>query len=173
MKKILLLLFLIGFLFSGNSQNPLDSYYADIEKPFSSISDNYTLMLEAKLDDCGEFGGHLETIELKRIDGIMVAEVSIYKKNCDGQWRLSEEKILNSKTYKVSRDQLLMFENYLAQLMNLSLKDEMPHHAGSHFSADLQYRGQTEYKRQRISLKYHDVDNKWSEFEELKKELEK
>lgn len=63
MNKIFVLYIFLGFIFFANAQNPLDDYNSKIEKPFSSISDKYTLLLIAKIDDCGEFGGHLETIE--------------------------------------------------------------------------------------------------------------
>ena len=173
MKKTFVLLFFLGFMLSGNAQNPLEDYYSRIEKPFSSISDKYTLLLSAKIDDCGEFGGHLETIEIKKIENKLSAIISIYDENCDGQWKLEEEKIISSKTYPVSDNDLIELENYLTTLMKLSLREEVPHHAGSYFIANLQYRTNSDYKNQRINLRYHDSNNEWNEFERLKNKLKK
>ena len=173
MTKIIHLFFFSALFMNGYAQTPLDKYYADIEKPFSSISDNYTLILTAKIEECGEFGGHQETIELKKINSQLSAIISIYDKNCNGEWRLDEEKILSSKTYQISKEKLILFDNYLGKLITVALKDEVPYHAGSHFSANLQNRTDSNYKNQRIKLYYHDFDNKWVEFENLKKEIVK
>ena len=173
MKKILVLYIFLGSVFFGNAQNPLEDYYSKIEKPFSSISDKYTLLLSSKIDDCGEFGGHLETIEIKKIENSLSAIISIYDQNCDGQWKLEEEKIISSKTYLISDNDLMKIENYLSSLLRLSLREEIPHHAGSFYIATLQYRTDSEYRNQRINLIYHDTNNNWNEFDRLKNELQK
>ena len=82
MKKhiCLLLILFVSFQVFSQKRFPKSEYRKMIEQhPFGSISDRYTLVLTAYFDDCGEFGGHQETIELIRIDKKLSAIVKEFR----------------------------------------------------------------------------------------------
>ncbi len=136
-------------------------------------------------DDCGEFGGHEETIELIRIDKKLSAIVTIYDKSCQDT-NYAEPKIIESKTYFVEENKVPFFQEYLTKLLTKSLEHYVPFHAGRTYLAKLDFRKSHEenneenneendedYSFQRINLIYYDNVSNWTEFLKLKNIVEK
>ena len=145
--------------------------------PFGSISENYTLVLTGYFDDCGEFGGHIERIELLRIDGEFRAIVTIFDKSCQDT-NYSEPGIIETESYFIEESKLYYFQEYLNKLLAKSLEDYIGFHAGRHYRANLAFRkgdeeSEEHYSFQRISLAYHDTGRTWTEFQKLKSIVEK
>ena len=145
--------------------------------PFGSISDNYTLMLTGYFDDCGEFGGHEETIELIRIDRKLSAIFTVYDKSCQNT-NYAKPKILKTKTYFVEENKVPNFQEYLNKLLIKSLEYYVPFHAGRTYSATLQFRKTDEQNNDEnnfrtINLTYYDTGSTWTEFQKLKNIVEK
>ena len=170
-----ILLSCIAYIYAQTEEEEMvrinEEYWERIEKPLSSISENYNLLLSAMIDDCGEFGGHLETIEILKVNSDLSAIISIHDQNCNGEWNLKAEEITSSNTYEISEEDLLVIETYLSKLLKLSLKEDPSRHARSFYEADLQERTDTRFKSQRLYLRYHDTSRKWAAFEELKEKL--
>lgn len=149
--------------------------------PFGSISKNYTLLLTGYFDDCGEFGGHKETIELMRIDRKFSARVTIYDKICQESTN-AKPIIIKSKIYLVDENKVTLFKAYMNKLLTKSLKYYEPFHAGRTYSAKLDFRKPYEdndketkdnFSFQRINIIYHDNASNWTEFQKLKNILVK
>jgi len=141
-----------------------------IEKdPFSSITERFTLVLTGYFDDCGEFGGHRETIELIRIDRKLMAILTIYGRNCQSDNR-KKPKVIKSNTYPIDDNQVVAFQNYLKKLLAKSLKLSYGYHAGRQYSARLDYREQYDDDKrsfERLNIVYNDNDSAWTEFQSL------
>ena len=145
--------------------------------PFGSISDRYTLTLTGYFDDCGEFGGHEETIELIRIDRKLSAIITIFDKSCQ-ETNYAAPKIVKSKTYLIDESKVPFFQEYLTKLLTKSLEHYEPFHAGRTYTATLDFKetaesDDDEYNFQRINLIYNDTGSNWTEFQELKRLIEK
>jgi hypothetical protein len=168
-----LIFYITSILLLSNATAQEKPFGSEYNTPFSAISKNYTLIFTAFIDDCGEFGGHKETIELKKIDKKFFAEISVHDKNCDGGWDLDNAKKISSVIYSVSEKQLSLFYNYLEKLLKKTIKKEMPFHAGKYYFAKLEYNDDAEIKFKQIDLNFHDSNSEWKEFERLKKELKK
>ncbi len=166
--------------FQGFSQKkiPRSEYSQYLQNhPFGSISDRYTLTLTGYFDDCGEFGGHEETIELIRIDRKLSAIVTVYDKSCQDT-NYAKPKILNTKTYPLDESKVPVFEEYLSKLLAKSLEYFVPYHAGRIYSANLNFRkteegNDDEYNFRRIKILYYDGASTWTEFQKLKNIIEK
>jgi hypothetical protein len=147
------------------------------EHPFGSITDRFTLTLTGYFDDCGEFGGHEETIELIRIERKLMAIVTIYSESCQSS-NYKKPKVVRTKTYPIDENQIAEFQNYLSKLLVKSLELDYPFHAGRHYSAKLDFRKEyydkdDNYSFERLNLKYHDTGSSWTEFQFLKSIVEK
>lgn len=183
MRNVLLFIF-IFITFNGFSQKKFQrSEYSKYlqNHPFGSISENYTLVLTGYFDDCGEFGGHEETIELIRIDRKLSAIITIYDKSCQNT-NYAEPKIIEAKTYLISESKVRFFQEYLNKLLTKSLEHYVPFHAGRTYSAKLEFRKpeknseketENKYNFQRMNLIYHDNFSTWIEFQKLKNIIEK
>tara|TARA_B110000908_G_C9947841_1_gene311180 strand:- start:32 stop:586 length:555 start_codon:yes stop_codon:yes gene_type:complete len=184
MKKHICLILILLTSIQGFSQKKFQrSEYSKYlqNHPFGSISENYTLVLTGYFDDCGEFGGHEETIELLRIDRKLTAIVNIYDKSCQDT-NYAEPKVIDSKTYLIEKSKVPFFQEYLTKLLAKSLEEYVPFHAGRTYSAKLEFKksdkdndGEIEddYDFQRINLIFHDNASDWSEFQKLKNIVEK
>jgi len=180
MKKHFCLFLILMLSLQVFSQEELShrEYREMIEKhPFGSITDRYTLILTGYFDDCGEFGGHEETIELIRIDRRLMAIVTIYSKSCQSS-NYKKPKVVKTKTYPIEENQIAEFQNYLTKLLTKSLELDYPHHAGRQYSAKLDFRKQyydkdDTYSFERLNLKYNDTGSTWTEFQSLKSIVEK
>ena len=184
MKKHICLILILLTSIQGFSQKKFQrSEYSKYlqNHHFGSISENYTLLLTGYFDDCGEFGGHEETIELVRIDRKLSAIVTIYEKSCQDT-NYAEPKIIESKTYLVEENKIPLFQEYLTKLLIKSLEHYIPFHAGRTYSAKLEFRKSDEendeetdedFSFQRINLIYPDNASNWTEFQKLKKIVEK
>jgi hypothetical protein len=179
MKKHICLILILLTSIQGFSQKKFQrSEYSKYlqNHPFGSISENYTLILTGYFDDCGEFGGHEETIELTRIDKKLTAIVTIYDKSCqDSNYR--KPKILESNSYLIEENKLHFFQEYLSKLLTKSLEYYVPFHAGRSYSATLEFKKSNkedddDYNFQRINLIYNNASN-WTEFQSLKSIVEK
>ncbi|WP_044200451.1 hypothetical protein [Flammeovirga sp. OC4] len=148
--------------------------FSQIEKhPFGSITDRYILTLKGYFDDCGEFGGHEEVIELFREDQKFKTKITIYSKSCDEN-NYPKPKVITSKTYIVSKNKTRYFKRYLKKLMKKSLEFDIPFHAGRKYSARLGFRDSNINDNfERINLSYDDSYNTWTEFQKLKNKFEK
>ncbi|MEL6561886.1 MAG: hypothetical protein AAFQ94_27110 [Bacteroidota bacterium] len=151
----------------------LTQEYQDSVKshPLGSISHNYTLTLSGWYDDCGEFGGHLETIEIKKIDGRLIAEVIIYKKNCKDK---KENRVKRSKQYSVDDSDIKLITGYLDELQSKTLGYNVISNAGCRYKARMGFSEADENTEQWTRLKLNHVDNycEWSAFEQLKNSIE-
>jgi len=184
MKKYICLILILLTGIQGFSQRKFQrSEYSKYlqNHPFGSISENYTLLLTGYFDDCGEFGGHEETIELLRIDRKLRAIVTIYDQSCQ-ETNYAQPKIIESKTYLVEENKVSFFQEYLSNLLTKSLEYYLPFHAGRIYSAKLEFRKSDEdndeetkndYSFQRINLIYYDNSSSWTAFQKLKNLLEK
>ena len=180
MKKHICLLLILLASFQVFSQKIFEKseYWKMIEQhPFGSISDRYTLVLTGYFDDCGEFGGHEETIELIRIDKKLSAIVTIYDKSCQDT-NYAKPKILKTETYLVEESKVENFQEYLNLLMKKSLEYYVPFHAGRTYSAILDFKKtdndeDDEYTFRRLNITYDDTGSNWTEFQKLKSIVEK
>jgi hypothetical protein len=180
MKKhiCLLLILFVSFQVFSQKRFPKSEYRKMIEQhPFGSISDRYTLVLTAYFDDCGEFGGHEETIELIRIDKKLSAIVTIYDKSCQDT-NYAKPKILKTETYFVEESKVTNFQEYLKKLMAKSLEYYIPFHAGRSYSAILDFKKtdddeDDEHTFRRLNITYDDSGSNWTEFQKLKSLVEK
>jgi hypothetical protein len=156
---------------------PKSEYWKMIEThPFGSISDRYTLIITGYFDDCGEFGGHEETIELIRIDKKLSAIVTTYDKSCQDT-NYAKPKVLETKTYLIGENKVPNFQVYLNKLLAKSLEMSVPFHAGRIYSASLDYRkteeeGDEDYSFKRLNILYYDSASSWTEFQALKSIVE-
>jgi hypothetical protein len=180
MKKRIFLLLIFMFSFQVFSQKKLQKseYIEKLEKhPFGSISDRYTLILTGYFDDCGEYGGHIETIELIRIEKKLNAIVTIFDKSCQDT-NYEKAKILKTNTYLVDEKKIINFQEYLKKLLEKSLEYYTPFHAGKTYTATLAFKVDDEqndddYRFDKINIIYDDSGSTWTEFQKLKKIVEK
>ena len=180
MKKQLFLFLVLILSLQVFSQEELShrEYREMIEKhPLGSITDRFTLILTGYFDDCGEFGGHEETIELIRLDRKLMAIVTIYSKSCQSS-NYKKPKVVKSKTYPIDENKVVYIQEYLKKLMTKSLELDYPHHAGRRYSAKLDFRKKyyeedKSYSFERLNLVYNDTDSTWTEFQKIKNIVEK
>ena len=180
MKKHICLILILLTSIQGFSQKKFQrSEYSKYlqNHPLGSISENYTLVLTGYFDDCGEFGGHEETIELLRIDKKLSAIIKVFEKNCQGT-NHKEPKVIKSNTYLINESEVVFFQEYLKDLLAKSLEYYVPFHAGRIYSAKLDFKKNDmdeddDYSFQRINLIYHDGGSTWTEFQKLKSIVEK
>ncbi len=174
--KRLLILILITLSLPAYSQLDVDSLLNSVKnRPLTSIENNYALTLTGYYDDCGEFGGHLETIEIKRIENQLVAVLTIYKKDCFNS-RGKGPKVKKSKQYTLREHHIELIQMYLSELLTKTMGYNVIGHAGRIYSARLEFveedlLGEDPYTR--LLLKYHDISASWNKFDELKGELAK
>jgi hypothetical protein len=179
MKKnfCLLLIFFAGFQVLSQKRFQKSEYQKMIEQhPFGSISDRYTLVLTGYFDDCGEFGGHEETIELLRIDKKLSAIVTIYDKSCQDT-NYAKPKTIKTDTSLVEESKVEDFQEYLNLLMKKSLEYYVPFHAGRTYSAILDFKktdddDDDDSTFRRLNITYDDTASNWTEFQKLKSILE-
>jgi hypothetical protein len=180
MKKhiCLLLILLVSFQVFSQKRFKKSDYQKMIEQhPLGSISDRYTLVLTGYFDDCGEFGGHEETIELIRIDKKLNAIVTIYDKSCQDT-NYEKPKILKTDTYSVEESKVQYFIEYLNKLLSKSLEYDAPFHAGRIYMANLDFKKNEDeqdedYSFRRLKILYYDGGSNWTEFQKLKSIVEK
>ncbi|AEE18505.1 hypothetical protein [Dokdonia sp. 4H-3-7-5] len=172
MKKHLLIIFtLLVSLQSFSQRKYQKSEYSKYleQHPFGSISDNYVLILSGYFDDCGEFGGHEETIELTRIDKKLTAIITVFDNNCSGNTAAK----LDAQSYLVKEATVPLFQDYLNQLLTKSFAYYIPYHAGNTYKATLDFKKTNDNKEdddtfKRVHLVYPSVGSKWPAFEKLK-----
>ena len=180
MKKQICLILILLTSFQVLSQKKFQrSEYSKYlqDHPFGAISDRYTLTLTGYFDDCGEFGGHEETIELIRIDRKLSAIVTIFDKSCQDT-NYAKPKILESKTYLIDENEVKYFKEYLNELLAKSLEYYVPYHAGRMYLANLDFKkiaenNDDDYSFRRLKILYYDSGSTWNEFQKLKNIIEK
>ena len=177
--KSLSLLFLLCLGPGLHAQNDfLDKILSDeyqdslLSHPLGSISRNYTLTLSGWYDDCGEFGGHLETIEIKVKDDRLIAEVIVYKTNCG---KKKEPRVKTSKQFQVDDKEMELVVSYLQELQRKTLSYNMSGHAGCRYKARLGFSDVGENNEQftRLHLSYEDLFCEWTAFQVLKDALKR
>ncbi len=144
------------------------------EHPFGSLTNNYTLILGGYFDDCGEFGGHEETIEILRIEGILNGIVTIYDKSCQGK-NYPKPKVISTQTYLIDENKVKLIQNYLSKLLIKSLEYDIIYHAGRTYTARMEYRKDDEdddFRDTRLNLRYNDAYSTWTEFQTMKSIVE-
>lgn len=170
-KHLLIILTLFISLQSFSQRKYQKSEYSKYleQHPFGSISENYVLILSGYFDDCGEFGGHRETIELTRIDKKLTAIITIFDNNCNGNTAAK----LNSQSYLVKEATVPLFQDYLNQLLTKSLAYYVPFYAGNTYTAILDFKKINDSEEldntfERVHLIHPSVSSKWPAFEKLK-----
>ncbi|MEL4309176.1 hypothetical protein JMA43_13820 [Joostella sp. CR20] len=166
------LILVFGIMTLSFSQEKEENYFDYLQKhSLGGIENKYVLTLDAYIPDCGEFGGHQELIEIKRIDKKLTAFITIYDKVCDGQTYTNHDKILSKNSYEINDDQVKLIIEYLKKLLESSLKYEMVSHADYEFGAKLDWAEKTDYNFKRLDIRFREYGSKWTEFEKLKSEL--
>ena len=175
MKKLLIFI-LCTLSFNVFSQIDVDSLLDSVKnRPLSSIGNNYHLTLTGYFDDCGEFGGHLETIEVKRIDNELIAILTIYKKDCSKS-QSEGSKVKKSERYPLKEYHIELIRVYLSELLAKTIGYNAIGHAGRIYTARLEFEKENlldDDPFTRLLLKYYDSYGSWNKFEELKKEIAK
>lgn len=172
MKQFLVFILLSQLTVAQENSNQEFNFDHLKNHPLGGISEGYQLTLTGYFDDCGEFGGHKEIILLKREDRELIATLTIYEKDCNRRSGYEEIKIIEQKSYKISEGKALLFNEYLEKLLTMSLRQSVPFHAGRHYYATLDFKGE-ETRFRNVDLHYHDTGWNWTEFEKLKENIDK
>jgi hypothetical protein len=94
-----------------------------------------TLTLFAQYSECGEWGGHQESLRIYRGDDDELW--TIYQRDtittCQGPIR-NNRRVLITRTLKLTKDNQRAIIRYMHDLLDRSLEAETPSHAGEHFS---------------------------------------
>lgn len=177
MRLNLILILIFGIVNHSLSHDKEESYFDYLQKhSLGGVENKYVLTLDAYdayIPDCGEFGGHQELIEIKRIKKKLTALITIYDKVCDGRTYTNHDKILSKNSYIINDDQVKLIIEYLKKLLELSLKYEMVSHADYEYGAKLDWAEKTDYNFKRLDIRFREYGSKWTEFEKLKSELKK
>lgn len=172
MRINLMLILMFGVVNFSFSQEKEESYFDNLLKDsLGGVENKYVLTIDAYIPDCGEFGGHQELIEIKRIDKKLTAFITVYDSVCDGQTYTNHDKILSKNSYVINDNHVKSIIEYLKKLLELSLKYEMISHADYEYGAKLDWADKTDYNFKRLDIRFREYGSKWTEFEKLKSEL--
>jgi len=173
MKNLIFKILLIGFVWSSNAQEKSNYFEYLQNSPYGGISNKYVLTLDAYIPDCGEFGGHREVIEIRRIDKVLTATIKIYNSSCRKSNKLPDPNKYSEKSYTLIEEKLKLLDSYLKSILEQSLRYEMVSHADYEYGAKLDWEEKTDFNFKRLDIKFRQYGDKWNKFEELKTELKK
>lgn len=89
------------------------------------------IIISAKFDECGEWGGHKETLEvLGKEDNSLYLKYSKNKTTCDNQ----DDNLTLIKEIKLDRNKQNAIINYLNNLMKNKIQEGIVDHSGKEFS---------------------------------------
>ncbi|MBW1294821.1 hypothetical protein [Aquimarina litoralis] len=158
------------FLFAQKKEN----YFDYLQKhSLGGIENKYVLTLSAYLTDCGEFGGHQEKLNIKRIDKKIMGFLTIFETTCSPQGYKNRDNIVSESSFEISEQKVQFIVQYLHKVLENSLKYEMVTHADNEYGVKLDWSEKTDYNFKRIDISFRSFGNKWEEFEKLKIALKK
>ncbi len=129
---------------------------------FENIVGAGYLKLTADYDECGEWGGHHEEIKIIRKEKKLFAEITKDSVDCK-HWE--SRKVVEKKRIELNEIHRKAISDYLHELLNKSLEEQIPYHAGQWYSA-----GTIDST---LVLNYHEGGNQWKGFLKLKEKLSK
>jgi hypothetical protein len=101
----------------------------------NNIARTDTLTLYAQYSECGEWGGHQESLRIYRGDDDELW--TIYQRDtvttCEGPIE-NNRTVLKQRTVKLTKDNQRAIIQYMHNLLDRSLEEEMPSHSGEFFS---------------------------------------
>jgi hypothetical protein len=142
-----------------HSENSRDKYTPSSTN-FENIVGSGELNLYADFDECGEWGGHREEIKLIRERKNIVALFTKDSVNCQNP---NGRKVIENKKVILNDEQKEAISIYLHELLNKSLGERVPYHAGEWYSATA--------IDSSIIITYHKSEETWRGYENLKKSL--
>ncbi|MBW1299035.1 hypothetical protein [Aquimarina litoralis] len=176
MKRLLIILFIITinvYSQQNTSEIPpskLNSENQSLDKVFGYT----TLTMTAYIADLGEFGGHKETIVIKRReDKILEATIIEYNKICHSCEKKEELKIVKQETFPVKKQDEQIILNYLNKLFLESFNNHVIGHGSNRYSATMESNvklAELELKETHFSIQFED-STEWKAFKELKKNI--
>ena len=119
-------------------------YSCGVKKPIEKIkylSENDTLYIATEFSDCGEWGGHRETLSLINKRGIINARLLIDEVPCDDVIEKNGVSILNPEKRKIIIDKskalktndIRRINNFIQSLMDLKSKEITIAHYGTNY----------------------------------------
>ena len=154
--------FVIAFLILSCNRKPPETKNTNKVAEFENIVGVGYLKLTADYDECGEWGGHHEEIKIVRAEKKLFAKITKDSVDCKN---LTSRKIIEKKRVALNENHKKAISDYLHELLNKSLEEQIPYHAGQWYSA--------ETIDSTLVLNYHEAKNNWKGFMKLKVELSK
>lgn len=123
-----------------------------------------TLTIEAQFADCGEWGGHIERIDIYQTNNSVVALFTKDTVKCPDPANTNRN-MIHESTLNLSEEDQIDVVNFLQELMKRSFQDEVVNHAGNYYQAS---RSNGE-----LFIRFNNYHMDWTGFERLKMDLTK
>jgi len=96
-----------------------------------------TLLVETRFSECGEWGGHKETLSIDELKDMKLrVKYDVYPYNCDSINYYNANDNLNPSTHKqidLDEDQIKPILDYIQRLTQSKISERFPGHAGNIF----------------------------------------
>ena len=158
----LIIAFLIFSCKNPNLKSDSENLSEQDSANFENIVGVGYLKLTADYDECGEWGGHHEEIKIMRENKILLAEFTKDSIDCENP---QSRKVVEKKKIVLTETHKKAITIYLHQLLDKSLQEQIPYHAGQWYSA--------ETIDSTLIINYHEGGNNWKGFIKLREELSK
>ena len=166
MKKILfifLITLIIGSCINSNkeSKNHNENFQ---EQVLGSIIGSGRLKLTASFNECGEWGGHYEKIDIYSEENNLYAEYIRDTVDCEKLHSINRKEI-QKKILKLNETHEKAISEYLKSLLEMRLKINVPCNFGITYKAIM--------SDSTLMIEHSCAKKDWSEFEKLKRQLQK
>ena len=165
----LIFLFLVFDLF-GQTIEKLEILDLSTDTTFlSEIQRNKKLIIKAYFPDCGEFGGHVESVTIYRENEKLKSNIKIFKKICEPNQYMdfeNEEYIIEQTTNDLNDFQILQIKKYLLAHLIKSLQENQVTHADFVYDSYLTIEHESYEIEGMLKIKSRGFD-RWLDFENL------